>query len=195
MSKKSRNTPAPRKVYPKTNISRAYYKHLVDSIEHDPLVKHTTLTIACMLAAVCVLLGSLIWFAQTNPGNLIQTKATVTNISLGKTDTLGTMSTFVTFEFNTREPVSADAPSSYKVRQQVNDGLRYEQGQVIKVGYHPKNPNYARNLNNTSPPQISIYLWTIPFLIMLWFIFVALLRYNERQNVIWNAAEAADSED
>ncbi len=183
------------KIYPKTNVSKAYYKRLVSNIEHDPLVKHTTLTIACMFAAIFVLLGALVWFAKANPGNLIQTEATITGISSGKTDAIGTISTFITFEFNSQRSTSPDSPSHSSVRQQVKDGLSYSEGQKIRIGYHPKNPNYARNLNDNRPPQLSIFLWSVPFLIMIWFIFVALFRYNTRQNLIWAAAEAADAED
>lgn len=174
--------------FPKTNISRAYYKHLVDSIEHDPLVRHTTMTVACMLAAIAILLGALVWFAQSNPANLIQTNAKVTGISTGKTDSTGTVSTFITFDFTTRDA------QQKSVRQITNDGLAYSLDQSIKVGYHPKNPNYARNLHNNQPPFISLALWTIPFILMIWFIFVALFRHHKRQEIIWKAAEAAEAE-
>lgn len=189
MSKKRRAGHYPDKIYPKTNLSKAYYRHMVNNIEHDPLVKHSTLTIACMFAAMCVLAGALIWFAKTNPGNLISTKATVTNISYGRTHTTNDETTFIIFDFKTR------SGESKSVRQQAHDGLKYETGQTIRVGYHPRNPNYARNLHDNRPPQASIYLWVVPFAIMLWFIFVALLRYDKRQRLIWAAAEAADSDD
>lgn len=175
--------------HPKTNISRAYYKHLINTIEHDPLVRHTTMTVACMFAAICILLGGLIWFARSNPGNLIQTNATVTNISNGKTDSIGTVSTFITFDFTTREG------EQKTVRQIASDGLEYHEGQSIKVGYHPKNNSYARNLNDNRPPVVSQALWVVPFVLMIWFIFIALFRYRKRQEIIWQAAEAANISD
>lgn len=189
MSKKRPAEPYSKKVYPKTNLSRAYYKHLVDNIEHDPLVRHTTMTVACMIAAMCVLTGALVWFAKSNPGNLIQTSSVVTNVSTGKTDTVGTMTTFVTFDFETRDG------QAKSVRQPANDGLSYKEGQEIKTGYHPANPNFARNLHDNRPPAISLALWMVPFVMMIWFSFVALFRYNARQNLIWAAAEAANSDD
>lgn len=174
---------------PKTNISRAYYKKVVNDIEHDPLVRHSTLSVACFMAVIAVLLGALIWFAKANPGNLIQTSGTVTGISSGKTDAIGTVTTFVTFDFTTREG------EQKSVRQPAAAGLEYHVGETIRVGYHPKNPNYARNLHDNRPPQASLWLWTVPFMLMIWFIFVALFRYRARQEEIWRAAEAADSED
>jgi len=177
------------KPYPKTNISRAYYKHLIDSIEHDPLVRHSTMTIACMIATICILLGGLIWFAKSNPGNLVQTNGTVQSISTDKTDSIGTISTFITFGFTTRDG------EQKSVRQQTNDGLTYNNGQSIKIGYHPRNPNYARNLHDNRPPLPAIALWTIPFLLMIWFVFVALFRHRKRQEIIWEAAEAANAEE
>lgn len=174
---------------PKTNISKAYYNHLVDEIEHDPLIRHSTLTVACMVAAICVLSGALLWFAKSNPGNLIQTNATVTGISSGKTDAIGMVSTFVTFDFTTRDGTEKS------VRQQANDGLAYHEGQRIKIGYHPRNPNYARNLNNNRPDLASIVLWCVPFALMIWLTFVALFRHHARQEEIYRAAEAADSDD
>lgn len=189
MNKKSGLDNTSRKIYSKTNISKAYYKHLVDTIEHDPLVRHTTMTVGCMLAAIAILLGSIIWFAQSNPGNLIQTTGKVTNISSGKTDTTGTISTFITFDFKTREG------EGKSVRQVTNDGLAYSLDQSIRVGYHPKNPNYARNLHNTQPPLISLGLWSVPFILMIWFLFIALFRHHQRQQVIWAAAEAANTDD
>lgn len=174
---------------PKTNISRAYYKHLVDSIEHDPLVRHTTMAVGCMIAVIAILLGCIIWFARSNPGNLIQTNGQVSGISSGKTDTTGKVSTFITFDFTTRE---GDQKS---VRQRVNDGLVYSEGQQIKVGYHPLNPHYARNLHNNQPPLVSLALWVVPFILMIWFIFIALFRHHDRQRIIWQAAEAANVED
>lgn len=175
--------------HPKTNISRAYYKHLVDTIEHDPLVRHTTMAVGCMLAVVAILLGCILWFAQSNPGNLIQTGGTITNISSGKTDTTGTVSTFITFDFATREG------EKKSVRQVTNDGLSYSLDQSIRIGYHPKNPNYARNLHNNQPPMLSLALWAIPFILMIWFLFIALFRHHQRQQIIWTAAEAANSDE
>lgn len=189
MSKKKRVVSSPRKIYPKTNISKTYYKHLVDNIEHDPLVRHSTLTVACMIAAISVLLGTLIWFAKANPGNLIQSKGTITSISTGKVDDIGTIGTFVLFDFKTKDNQQISA------RQPANDGLEYKVGQEINVGYHPRNPNYVRNLNDNTPPQISFFLWFAPFVLMIWFIFVAGIRYTNRQRLIWDAAEAADSDD
>ena len=186
MSKKSKSARLPKKIYPKTNVSKAYYKHLVNSIEHDPLVKHTTLTAACLIVAISILMGALIWYAQFNPGNLIYTSGKITSISSGKTDTQGNNSTFITFEFSTKES------KQFSVRQVANEGIKYSEGQNIRIGYHPKNPNYARDLSNTDLPFVTITLWSIPFLIMVWFIFVALLRYIKRQELIWEAAEAAD---
>ena len=174
---------------PKTNISKAYYRHLVNVIEHDPLIRHSTLSVACLIAAICVLTGALLWFAKTNPGNLVQTDATVSSISTGKTDGFGTVSTFVTFDFKTRNGTEK------QVRQQANDGLAYSEGQRIKVGYHPRNPSYARNLHDNSPGAVSIALWCAPFVLMLWFTFVALFRHHSRQVEIWNAAEAAEADD
>lgn len=177
------------KVAPKTNISKVQYKHIVSDIEHDALIKSSTLAIACMVAAIAVLSGVLIWFAKTNPGNLIQTTGTVTGISSGRTDHYGTETTFVTFDFVTR---GGEAKS---VRQPTSDGLDYQLGQQIRVGYHPKNPNYARNLHDNRPGQMSMYLWAVPFLVMIWLIFTALFRHHARQVEIWNAAEAADIEE
>jgi len=177
------------RILPKTNISKVYYKQLVDEIEHDPLIKPSTLSVVCFIAIICLLSGAIIWFAKFNPGNLIQTTATVTSISSGKTDSYGTVSTFITFDFKTRDG------NSKSVRQQVSDGLTYTLDQQIRVGYHPKNPNYARNLNDNRPDRISIILWCIPFVLMIWLTFVALFRHHARQVEIWNAAEAADSDD
>lgn len=188
MSKKRKSVSLPKKIYPKTNVSRAYYRHIVNSIEHDPLIRHTTLTVACLISAICILIGSLIWYAQFNPGNLVFTSAKVTGISSGKIDTQGNTSTFVTFSFQTR----GHDPKQYSVRQVANTAIKYSENQNIRIGYHPKNPNYARDLSNTSLPFISIVLWSVPFLIMVWFIFVALIRYIKRQVLIWEAAEAAN---
>lgn len=173
------------RVAPHTNISRAYYKHIIDSIEHDPLVRHSTLAVTCLIAAICVLLGSLIWFAKSNPGNLIYTTGTISHITSGKTDAYGNESTFITFDFATEQG------EDKSVRQIANDGLVYETGQEIKVGYHPANPNYARNLHDNRPPVASALLWLFPFALIIWFIFVALFRHHKRQVEIWNAAEAA----
>lgn len=174
---------------PKTNISKAYYQHLVDDIEHDPLIKHSTLSVVCFVALFAVLAGALIWFAKSNPGNLIQTTATVSNISSGKTDAIGTVSTFISFDFTTRDG------QAKTVRQQTTDGLEYQEGQTIRVGYHPKNPNYARNLHDNRPDPISVVLWCVPFALMIWLTFVALFRHHARQEEIYRAAEAADSDE
>lgn len=174
---------------PKTNISRKYYKKIVDDIEHDPLIRHTTLSVACFFAVIAVLLGGLLWFAKANPGNLIQTTGTVTNISTGRTDAIGTITTFVTFDLTTRDG------KQVSVRTQAAPGIEYEVGHTIRAGYHPKNPHYARNLSDNRPPQVSVYLWTVPFLIMIWCIFLALFRYSKRQQEIWAAAEAANSDE
>jgi hypothetical protein len=176
------------RIAPKTNISKAYYRHLVDQIEHDPLVKHSTLSVACLVAAICVLLGCLIWFAKSNPGNLIQTDATVTNLSSGRTDTIGTITTFVSFDFKTRDDKRVSA------RQPAPEGLSYTQDKAIRVGYNPINPNYAR-LIDSRPPLQAIALWLTPFYFMIWFILVALFRHHNRQVLIWKAAEAANSDD
>lgn len=189
MSKKRPAELYPKKVYPKTNLSKAYYKHIVDNIEHDPLVKHTTLTISCMIAAICVLGGALIWYAKTNPGNLVQTSAKISNVSAGKTDSLGTVTTFISFDFATKDG------QQKTVRQPADQALNYRVGQTIKAGYFPANPNYARNLSDNRPDLISIALWVVPFLLMIWLFFVALFRHHERQKVIWAAAEAAGAED
>lgn len=171
---------------PKTNISRAYYNKIVDDIEHDPLIKHSTLSVACFFAVIAVLLGGLIWFAKANPGNLVQTTGTVTGISTGRTDSIGTITTFVTFDFTTKDG------QQKSVRTPTANGIEYDVGHTIRAGYHPKNPNFARNLSDNRPPQVSLYLWTIPFLIMLWLVFLALFRYSKRQQEIWAAAEASD---
>ncbi|MDQ3064967.1 MAG: DUF3592 domain-containing protein [bacterium] len=177
------------KIAPKTNISRAYYKNIVDDIEHDPLIKHSTISVACMVAAICVLLGALIWFAKTNPGNLLKTEATITNISSGRTDAVGTLTTFISYDFKTRDN------RIFNVRNAANDGLTYSLNQKIKIGYFPANPAYARNLADNRPPSVSVILWLMPFGLMIWFVFVILFRHHARQLEIWNAAEAADSDD
>ncbi len=174
------------RVMPKTNISKVYYKQLVDDIEHDPLIKHTTVSVACLIAAICVLAGALIWFAKFNPGNLTQTSGEVTNVSSGRTDSIGTIGTFITFDFETNDG------QAKSVRQQINDGMKYSTGQTIKVGYFTDNPNYARNLNDNRPDRISIFLWIMPIILASWLGFVALLRYHARQVEIWDAAEAAE---
>lgn len=173
------------RVAPHTNISKAYYKHIIDNIEHDPLIKRSTISAACLLAAICVLVGAVIWFAKSNPGNLIYTNAQISNVTSGKTDALGNETTFITFDFATREG------EQKQVRQTANDGLSYQTGQNIKVGYHPKNSNYARNLSDNRPPRISAILWLTPFVFIIWFAFVALFRHHKRQVDIWEAAEAA----
>jgi hypothetical protein len=174
---------------PGTNISKAYYKLVVDKIEHDPLIKHSTFSVVCLVAAISVLTGALMWFSKTNPGNLIQTQGTITSISSGKTDTVGTITTFVSFSFNTSDGKPVE------VRQPAAEGLAYETGQVIPVGYFPKNPNFARNLSDKRPPAIALALWLIPFALMIWLGFLALFRHHARQVEIWEAAEAADSDE
>lgn len=177
------------KFAPKTNISQKQYEHLVNDIEHDPLVKHATLTVAAFMAVIAIILGGLIWFAKMSPGNLLQTTGKVTSTASGKTDALGNSTTFVIFDFNTRDG------EVKTVRQPALAGLDYQVGQDMKIGYHPKNPNYARLLNDTRPPEISLWLWAVPFVIMVWFIFLALFRHHSRQIEIWNAAEAANADD
>ncbi len=177
------------KVAPKTNISEKQYREIVDDIEHDPLVRRSTMTAVAFLATIAILLGGLIWFAKMNPGNLVTTTGTVTSISSGRTDTLGNETTFITFDFKTRQ----DEPKT--VRQPAITGIRYEVGQNIKIGYHPKNPNFARLLDDNRPPEVSLWLWVLPFLLMIWFIFVALFRHHARQVEIWNAAAAADAKE
>ncbi|MDQ3123203.1 MAG: DUF3592 domain-containing protein [bacterium] len=177
------------KVHPGTNIPKKAYREIVDDIEHDPLIKHSTLSVACMMAASCVLLGALLWFAKTNPGNLVKTNATITNISSGRTDAVGTVTTFITYEFKTRED------RTVSVRNVTNDGLTYSEGQNITIGYHPANANFARNLYDNRPPSAAKVLWIVPFIFMIWFIFVALFRHHARQLEIWKAAEAADTDD
>lgn len=174
---------------PNTNISEEYYRKIISRIEHDPLIRTSALTAAAFVAIIAIMLGGLIWFAKVSPGNLIQTSGTVTGISTGKTDAIGTVTTFVTFDFKTREG------KDLSVRQPSAPGLQYREGQEIRIGYHPKNPNYARNLHDNRPPQISLWLWAVPFVIMIWLIFTALFRYRVRQQEIWDAAEAADSDD
>jgi hypothetical protein len=174
---------------PKTNISKAYYRQIVDTIEHEPLIEHTTLSIVCFIAALSVLAGSLLWFAKTNPGNLVQTSGTVSALSTGRSDASGTISTFVSFDFTTKDG------KALTVRQRTTDGLDYEVGQAIKVGYFPDNPNFARNLRDNRPDQLSLLLWSVPFVLMIWLTFVALFRHHARQVEIWQAAEAADSDE
>lgn len=174
---------------PKTNISKAYYKHVVDQIEHDPLVKHSTFAVVCLIAASCILAGGLLWFAKTTPGNLVRTPATVRTVSEGRTDNIGTVSTFVSFDFVTKDG------DSKTVRQQTNDGLLYQSGQSIIIGYHPKNPNYARNLTDNRPPVTAIVLWLVPIGMFIWLGFIAAFRFHARQVEIWNAAEAADADE
>lgn len=173
------------RVAPKTNISKAYYKHLIDNIEHDPLVRHSTITVACLLAAISIFAGLLVWFTKSNPGNLLYTTGTISNVTSGKIDDYGNESTFITFDFQTRHG------ESKSVRQIANDGLTYQNEQQIKIGYHPANPNYARNLNDNRPPTASLLLWLTPFAMIIWFSFVALFRHHKRQVDIWDAAEAA----
>lgn len=174
---------------PKTNISRQYYKKVVDDIEHDPLIRFSTITVSAFIAVIAILTGGLIWFAKANPGNLIQTSGTVTNISTGRVDDVGTETTFVTFDFTTRQG------EQRSVRQPAATGIEYHNGQQIRIGYHPKNANYARNLSDNRPPQLSLWLWVVPFLIMIGLTFIALFRHHARQVEIWNAAEAANTDD
>ncbi len=177
------------KIYPKTNISKAYYRHLVRQILHDPLIRPTSLAAACMIAAASVLAGMLIWFAQSNPGNLLQTNATITGISSGRTSAIGTITTFLSFDFTTHDGQSITA------RQAANDGLLYQEGQSIKVGYHPRNPYYVRNLNDNRPPASATVFWATPFIIIIWLGGVALFRHRQRQLLLWDAADAANSDD
>ena len=73
--------------------------------------------------------------------------------------------------------------------------MHYQEGQTIPVGYHPVNNFYVRNLRDNRPPETSFYFWIVPFLLMVWFFFVALFRHHERQVEIWEAAEAADADE
>lgn len=177
------------RIAPKTNISKAYYRHLVDQIEHDPLVRRSTLSLACFVAAICVLLGCLVWFANTHPGNLVRVPASVTGLSSGRTDNFGTITTFVTFDFKTRDGRQVSA------RQPAEPGRDFSEGQAFMAGYSPKNPNFARIIPDNRPPQSAVWLWLVPFYFLLWFLLVALHRHHQRQVVIWQAAEAADSDD
>lgn len=177
------------KVAPKTNITKALYRRIVDDIEHDPLVKHSTLAAACLVAAIAVIFGGLIWYAKLNPGKLVQTTATVQGLSTGKTDAQGTITTFMIFGFKT------DEGKDITVRAATTPGLSYSLGQDIRVGYFPPNPYYARDLSDSRPPIASLLLWSLPFALMLWFTLVALWRHHFRQLEIWAAAEAADAED
>ncbi|MBA2279033.1 hypothetical protein H0V99_01140 [Candidatus Saccharibacteria bacterium] len=173
---------------PKTNISKRQYHNLVDDIEHEPLVRHTTLAAACLLAAMCILAGSLAWFAKSHPGNLIRTTGTVSNVTSGLTDRLGTVTTFATFDFETREG------KNYSVRQPTGNVIP-KLNQDIPIGYNPLNPAYARNLSDTQPPLSSVGFWSVPFILMGWLILIALFRHHTRQVEIWKAAEAADADD
>lgn len=174
---------------PKTNISRRYYRKIVNDIEHDPLIQYSTLTVAAFIATIAITLGGLLWFAKLSPGNLLQTTATVSNVTSGRTDHLGNSTTFVIFDFRTQ------GGEDKSVRQPAPSGLEYKPGDKIKVGYHPKNPNYARLLNDIRPPQLALWLWIVPFIIMIWLIFVTLFRHRTRQLEIWAAAEAANADE
>lgn len=142
-----------------------------------------------MIIAINVLIGTMIWFAQFNPGNLIQTTGTVNVATANPNAPSNLKSTFVVFNFDTKDH------QTYTVRQATANSQQYTEGQTIKIGYSPKNPNYARILDNTNPSNLSIILWLTPALIVPWFILVALLRYHSRQELIWDAAEAADIND
>ncbi len=173
------------KVMPRTNISKAYYQYLVNDIEHDPLVKRTTLMAVCFLSAISIFAGSLAWFARTHPGNLVRTSATVSYLSSGRTDNIGSVSTFATFNFETKDGVV------YRVRQQV-ENQQLALNQKITVGYSPLNPAYARILTDNSLPVISFSLWVLPFAMMAGLMILALFRHHKRQVEIWQAAEAAN---
>lgn len=177
------------RIAPKTNVSKAYYRHLVDQIEHDPLVRHSTLSVACVIAAICILLGCLLWFAHTHPGNLIRVPATATGLSTGRTDTIGTVTTFVSFDFTTKDGRAVSA------RQPAEASRSFTSGQQFIAGYNPKNPNFARIIPDNRPPELAVWLWLVPFYLLLWFLLVALFRHHRRQVEIWRAAEAADSDD
>lgn len=174
------------KVGKKTNISKRQYRKIVSEIENDSLIKRSTLSVAAFAAVAAVLTGTLIWFAQISPGNLIRATGTVTSISSGLADAKGTINTYVIFDFRTKEG------EEKTVRSITNDGLNYTVGQKISIGYHPSNPNYARNLHNDRPPVVSYYLWSIPLVLLVWFSGLAIVRFRMRQEDIWNAAEAAD---
>lgn len=173
------------KVGKKTNISKKQYKKLVAEIERTPLVSPTALTAVAFIAIASLLAGALIWFAKTTPGNLIKTTGTVTSVTGGLIDATGTKQTYVNYSFQTHDGQAVTA------RQPAGE-LSYESGQTISVGYHPKNPNYTRNLSDNTPPAFSLYLWTLPGLLAAGLVAVAGWHYRQRQELIWDAAEAAD---
>lgn len=174
------------KVGKKTNISKRQYRKIVSEIEHDSLIKRSTLSVAAFVAVASILTGTLMWYAQISPGNLVRATGTVTGISSGLADAKGTVNNYITFDFRTK------GGQERTVRSITNDGLSYSVGQEISIGYHPLNPNYARNLHNDRPPVASYYLWSLPFVLMVWFAGLAIVRFRMRQEDIWNAAEAAD---
>jgi len=169
----------------KVNISRNTYEQIVDEIEHDPLIRRTTIYATTLTAAICVLTGLLLWYVLLHPAKLIRTTGTVSSINSGRTDNIGTVTTFITFDFKTSDG------QAKSVKAPVTNGHTYTAGDPLSVGYSPLNPNYARNLSHIKPPRISVVLWTIPFLLLIWFGFVALFRHHARQVEIWDAAEAA----
>lgn len=168
-----------------TNISKKQYRKLVSAVEHEPLIYIRGLTAAGFFAAAAILAGILVWYAKTNPGNLTKTTAIVTGISKGRVDSTNRETTFVTFNF------SAKNGENYTVRQP-GGSLNYEPGQEVSIGYHPENPNYARNLADNRPPALSLYLWLAPGFVASTLVAIALWRYRLRQQLIWDAAEAAD---
>jgi hypothetical protein len=174
------------RIKPLTNISKDQYEHLVDEVEHDPLIRHSTLTVLCLIAAISLLSGGIIWFSKTNPGNLVRSRAKITYISSGPTDNKGTITTFVTFNFKDHKD------QAYMVRQPYS-GPKLEVNDTLSVGYNPLNPRYARVLSDINPPLSSYMLWTLPFVMMLGTLLLALYRHHERQLEIWQAAEAADA--
>jgi hypothetical protein len=170
----------------KVNISPKMYDQIVNEIEHDPLIKRSTLVIAGLLSFIAVLFGLLIWYAPMHPAKLVRTNGTVMNLNSGKTDTQGTVTTFITFSFAASDgrKVSVKAPITSKY-------TGYRVGDSLLVGYSPLNPNYARNLSHILPPRLSIVLWAAPFVMFFWFGVVALARHHTRQEEIFFAAEAA----
>lgn len=170
----------------KVNISPSTYHQIVEEIERDPLIRRTTVYAAFLTSAICVLTGLLMWYVLLHPAKLVHTSGTVTAINSGKTDVQGTVTTFIAFDFKT-----ADGQAK-SVKAPVTNGHVYETGDALTIGYSPLNPNYARNLSHINPPRVSVLLWTAPFIIAVWFGFVALFRHHARQMEIWDAAEAAN---
>jgi hypothetical protein len=172
----------------KVNISKEMYEQIVRSIEHDPLIRRSTLIAAGLFAGVAILTGLMLWFVLLHPAKLVRTSGTVTSVNSGKTDALGTVTTFINFRFTPagRAPVTVKAP--------VTNGHIYTPGNTLTIGYSPLNPNYARNLSHTAPPKLSFVLWAVPPLLAFWFGVVALVRHHERQEQIYAAAEAAGVE-